>query len=44
MGIFAIYKVINLGYTLATGHSILHDVIGFYADTDWTEIAEYYPW
>ena len=44
MGIFTIYKVVNFGYKLATGHSILQDVIGFYADTDWVEIAEYYPW
>ena len=44
MGILTIFKVADFGYKLATGHSILHDVIGFYADTDWIEIADQYPW
>lgn len=41
MGIFTI---LNLGYKLVTGNSILHDVLEFYGDTDWAEIADLYPW
>lgn len=40
----SIFSIVNLGYKIVTGHSILHDVLDFYGDTDWTEIADLYPW